>query len=77
MSNWLTTPICCYDNADHGFAYTLPTVADKILHHNDISYGVYIYHMIVVNAFVHLGLIGNLAHLTALFLSTLILAYLS
>ena len=58
-------------------AYTLPTMADKILHHNDISYGVYIYHALVINAFVHLGLVGNFGYLMGLFVGTITLAYLS
>lgn len=58
-------------------AYTMPTMADKILHHNDISYGVYIYHALVINAFVHLGLVGNFGYLMGLFVGTITLAYLS
>ena len=59
------------------FAYTMPTIADKLLHHNDISYGVYIYHMVLVNALVHLGLVGQLRYLALLFLATIVVAYLS
>ena len=39
-------------------AYTLPKIG-KILHGFDLSYGLYVYHMIVVNVFVQLGLYGN------------------
>lgn len=35
-------------------AYTLPSLG-KLLKGNDISYGIYIYHMIVINSFVALG----------------------
>jgi peptidoglycan/LPS O-acetylase OafA/YrhL len=39
-------------------AYSVPTLADRLLGRNDISYGVYIYHMPVVNAFLVFGLVG-------------------
>ena len=40
-------------------AYTAPALAQKILRGNDISYGVYIYHGLLVNLFVQLGLTGG------------------
>lgn len=39
-------------------AYTLPHLATVLLRHNDISYGLYLYHMVVINIFVTLGLTG-------------------
>lgn len=42
-------------------AYTLPKIG-KILHGYDLSYGLYVYHMIVVNIFVHLRLCGNIGY---------------
>ena len=42
-------------------AYTLPKIA-KVLHGFDISYGLYVYHMIVVNIFVQLGLVGKIKY---------------
>lgn len=39
-------------------AYTYPTLSNKILKRNDVSYGVYIYHMPIVNFFLHNGLVG-------------------
>ena len=59
------------------FAYTCRGLADQLLNHNDISYGVYIYHGLVINAFVHLGLVGSLSNLFWLFVITIVLAYLS
>ena len=38
-------------------AYSNPSLADRLLRRNDISYGVYIYHMLAVNAAVSLGLV--------------------
>lgn len=43
-------------------AYTWPTLCDRILHKNDISYGVYIYHMPVINIMMFYGLISNLGY---------------
>ena len=36
-------------------AYNAPTLADRILHKNDISYGVYIYHAPIVNLMIFYG----------------------
>ncbi|WP_374948574.1 acyltransferase family protein [Mucilaginibacter sp.] len=35
-------------------AYTLPTIADKLLRKNDISYGVYIYHGLILTVIVEM-----------------------
>lgn len=40
-------------------AYTRPTTARALLRGNDISYGVYIYHGLLLNIFVELGLTGR------------------
>ena len=40
-------------------AYNAPNLAEKILRRNDISYGVYIYHMPVVNLLIALGIMGT------------------
>lgn len=39
-------------------AYTLPDLADRILRRNDISYGVYIFHMPVFNSMLALDVVG-------------------
>ncbi len=38
------------------WAYTRPELSEKLLHGNDISYGLYIYHMPVINVLRYLGL---------------------
>lgn len=58
-------------------AFTLKTASDKILKGQDLSYGVYIYHMIIVNAMVSCGMIGQNWHLVFLFLTTIAIAGLS
>lgn len=35
-------------------AYTLPHIATKVLRHNDISYGLYLYQMVIINMFITL-----------------------
>jgi peptidoglycan/LPS O-acetylase OafA/YrhL len=51
-------------------AFSRPALSDRLLHHNDISYGTYIYHALVLNVFVVLGVQGNiLAAIAALGIS--------
>jgi peptidoglycan/LPS O-acetylase OafA/YrhL len=40
-------------------AYSLPGLAHRLLRGNDISYGVYVYHMLIVNSLLQLGLFGS------------------
>lgn len=56
-----------------GFAYRLP----KLNIRHDITYGLYLYHMIVINIFVHLGRTGNYLYLFACLLLTAVLAWCS
>ncbi|GAA3978139.1 acyltransferase [Allohahella marinimesophila] len=52
------------------FAYSFPTLAQRTTRGNDFSYGIYIYHMPVINCMVYLGLTGSFAFaLTAMFLT--------
>ena len=59
------------------FAFSFNSLSDKLLRHNDISYGIYIYHMLVVNTFVSLGLIADSKYFLATFITTIVLAFLS
>lgn len=53
-------------------AYTLPRLG-KLLKGNDVSYGMYIYHMLVINSFVALGFIGETKYLfSAIALTTIV-----
>lgn len=56
--------------------YTYPLTADKLLKRNDISYGIYIYHMIVFNSLLMMGIINNIGFILGI-LITIILALLS
>ena len=57
-------------------AYTAPSLSQRILRGNDISYGVYIYHGLLINLFVELGLAGG-AECLILAACTFVVAYLS
>ena len=56
-----------------GFAYRFPQLNLKV----DTSYAVYVYHMVVVNAFVALGLTGCLWFLPLVFAITFVISYVS
>lgn len=57
-------------------AFTLPNLS-KFLNGNDISYGMYIYHMLIVNSFISLGFIGDLKYLFVVIFITIVLSWLS
>jgi len=57
-------------------AYTLPKIG-KILKGNDISYGMYIYHMLVINYLVTEGYVGNIKFLYIVIVLTTILSIFS
>ena len=41
-------------------AFSLPSLTEKIkIDRNDYSYGIYLYHMLVVSTFIGLGIIGH------------------
>lgn len=46
-------------------AYTWPSLGHGLLRGNDISYGVYIYHVPVINLFIHAGWVGLGLHTVA------------
>ena len=59
------------------FAFSFNSLSEKLLKHNDISYGIYIYHMLVINTLVTLGLRGEIQYFIAVFPITIILSYIS
>ena len=58
-------------------AYTMPSISKSLLNNNDYSYGIYIYHIPVINFFMYFELDGNLLSLFAVMLLTFALAILS
>ncbi len=59
------------------FAFTRRRWSDRVLRGNDISYGVYLYHMLVVNLLVYLGWTGAVSPLLVTFAAGVLLAVLS
>lgn len=57
-------------------AYTLPSTG-RILKGNDISYGMYIYHMLVINSLVALGYTGETKYLFSAIALTTVLSLIS
>jgi len=66
LINWLSLSLLVLS-----FGYSSPWISDKILKRNDVSYGIYIYHMPIFNCIISLGLIGNLGLLSGLLLTVL------
>lgn len=56
------------------FAYSFSTLSGSLLKGNDISYGLYIYHMVVVNFMVHRGYMYDVKFLAIAIVATIILA---
>ncbi len=59
------------------FAYSFPTLGTKLLRKNDISYGVYIYHMPVANMLIHYEYTGKMQYVVIAIIATILLAGLS
>ena len=57
--------------------YTGPHAGKKLLRGNDISYGVYIYHGLLVNLFVEMDVIGSVEVLMQVMVCTYLLGYVS
>ena len=59
------------------FAYSFPTLGNYILRKNDISYGVYIYHIPIVNLFVYYGYFSNISFVSLALALTIMAASIS
>lgn len=58
-------------------AMSAPSLSDRILHHRDISYGLYIYHMLVINLMLQLGVHAGVLSVVAAIVISLALAAMS
>jgi len=58
-------------------AYTFPDLSHKLLNGYDISYGIYLYHMIVISIFLKQGAYGDNSVFWPAVISTIITAFLS
>lgn len=59
------------------FSYSFPNLSKMMLKRNDISYGVYIYHIPLVNILMYYGLMHNIKYFYLVLSATIILAVLS
>ncbi|WP_416398268.1 acyltransferase family protein [Allohahella sp. A8] len=59
------------------FAYSMPTLAQRITRGNDVSYGIYIYHMPIINCLIYFGLTGTVFYGFVALALTLIISLLS
>lgn len=81
-SYWIDSPINLLSDILLLFVVFSAATSNKklsnlILKEHDVSYGIYIYHMIVINVFAHLGLVNNIYYLALVFLITTLLGWLS
>jgi peptidoglycan/LPS O-acetylase OafA/YrhL len=58
-------------------AMSVPDLSERILNHRDISYGIYIYHTLVINLMLQFGVRGGVLSLMAAFMITVALAAMS
>lgn len=58
-------------------AYSRPKRAERLLRHNDVSYGVYIYHIPVINLLMYYGFVGRVAYVVLAVAAAITLAALS
>ena len=58
-------------------AYSAPALSDRWLRHNDVSYGTYLYHMIVVNALIELQWPRTMTTVLTIFVLTICCAVVS
>lgn len=81
-SHWIISPLHLVGNImlagiTFSFAYSFYGVSSKLLKGNDISYGLYIYHMLVINFLIHRNCLFEIKYLFLTILLTSILAILS
>jgi peptidoglycan/LPS O-acetylase OafA/YrhL len=69
--------LLCLGVTTVSLAYTMPSLANKILKGNDFSYGVYIYHGLVLGVMVQLKLFGQPIYVLLIVVITVIMALLS
>ena len=56
-----------------GFGYSFGKIRFKF----DLSYGLYLYHMVVVDIFVQIGLVGNMGYVVAVYAIAVLCALIS
>ncbi len=59
------------------FSYSITNLSYMLLKNNDISYGVYIYHLIIINIFITIDFVGEIYHFVIALALVFFIAYLS
>jgi len=59
------------------FAYSFPKLGNYLLKKNDVSYGVYIYHIPIVNLFIYFGYVSDMVFVLLVLILTIIVASIS
>lgn len=59
------------------FAYSWGGAADKLLKGNDVSYSIYVYHMLVVNVMLEMDYVGSWVYLLIMIVIVFLLAFFS
>jgi len=81
-SYWVMTPVNLLADfilagVTFSMAYSFYGMSHRLLRGNDISYGLYIYHMLVVNFLVERNCFGEMYYLVIAIFATIFLAFLS
>lgn len=58
-------------------AFSFKSLSSKLLKGNDISYGIYIYHMLVVNILVHHGLLYDFKYVLVVLIIVIFISFVS
>ncbi len=53
------------------FSFSFRSLSDSLLKRVDFSYGIYIYHMLIINIFVHLKMLGEIKYVAAVITLTI------
>jgi peptidoglycan/LPS O-acetylase OafA/YrhL len=59
------------------FAFSWRELSYKLLKGNDYTYGIYIYHMLIINIFVTMGFVGDIKYLIYIILLSILFGILS
>lgn len=74
MNPLLYMVLCCLT---FSAAFSMRGLGRKLLQSNDISYGVYIYHMPIVNLFIYLGMVSSTGYFYLALLASILVAAMS
>ncbi|ALV23677.1 putative membrane protein [Campylobacter iguaniorum] len=59
------------------FVFSFKNLSKKILHGNDYTFGIYIYHMLVINVFIYLNYVAEIKFIMAVFILSILCGIIS